>query len=488
MRFLRRSLVGLFLISLTVGLLGWAGYSMQSAVRERMAEKARPGVARERAFAVNVLPIVAGTEVPVLESFGEVRSRRTLELRASTGGTIVELAPDFQEGGTVQSGALLVRIDPTDAQAALDLARADLAEAEAKVQDAARTLEIARDDLASARAQADLRSSALERQRSLKARGVATDATVETAELAAATAGQAVLSKRQALANSQAASDQAQTALLRSRIALQNAERALADTEITASFSGSLADINAVEGGIVTANEHIGSLIDPKALEVSFRVSTQAYARLLDENGALLRGPIRASLDIAGVDLEAKGQITRESASVVSGQTGRLLFASLEDAGGFRPGDFVTVELREPPLSNVARLPATAVDAASTVLVIGAEDRLEQMPVQVLRRLGDEVLIRATDALTGREVVSERTPLLGAGIKVRPLRTDGAEAPQAVEPEGLELTEERRAALIAFVNDNRRMPAEMKERLLAQLSQPRVPASMVARLEERMGG
>ncbi|MFT6451539.1 MAG: multidrug efflux pump subunit AcrA (membrane-fusion protein) [Halocynthiibacter sp.] len=487
MRFLRRSLVGLFLVSLTVALLGWAGFSMQSAIRARMAEDARPGIARERAFAVNVLAITAGTEIPVLESFGEVRSKRTLELRASSGGTIVELAPDFEEGGAVEKGALLVRIDPTDAQATLDLARADLAEAEAKVEDAARTLEIARDDLTSAQAQATLRASALERQRNLKSRGVATDASVETAELAAATAGQSVLSKRQALANTQAASDQAQTALLRSRIALQNAERALSETKITASFAGSLADINAVEGGIVTANEHLASLIDPSALEVSFRVSTQAHARLLDENGVLLRGPVTASMDIAGVDLEAKGRISRESASVVSGQTGRLLFAGLEDAGGFRPGDFVTVQIKEPPLAGVARLPATAVDAAGTILVIGAEERLEQASVEVLRRLGDEVLIRATSDLVGREVVGERTPLLGAGIKVRPLRADGANAPEAA-PEGLELTDERRAALITFVTENKRMPAEMKERLLAELSKERVSPRMVARLEERMGG
>ncbi|MGH1331834.1 MAG: efflux RND transporter periplasmic adaptor subunit [Paracoccaceae bacterium] len=487
MRFLRRSLMGLFLTSLTVALLGWAAYSMQSALRARMAEEARPGVARERAFAVNVLPIVASTQVPVLESFGEVRSMRTLELRASSSGTIVELAADFEEGGAVEEGALLVRIDPTDAQAALDLARADLAEAEANVQDTARTQEIAADDLTSAQAQAALRDSALARQRNLKSRGVATDATVETAELAAATAGQSVLSKRQALANAQAASDQAQTALLRRRIALQNAQRALKETEIEARFSGSLADIKAVEGGIVTANEHLASLIDPNALEVSFRVSTQAYARLLDAQGALLLGPVTVAMDIAGVDLEAKGQISRESASVVSGQTGRLLFARLEDAGGFRPGDFVTVQIKEPALENVARLPATAVDAASTILVIGAQERLEELPVQVLRRLGDEVLIQVSGPLSGREVVSERTPLLGAGIKVRALRATGAEAPQAA-PEGLELTEERRAALIAFVSENKRMPAEMKERILAELAKPLVSARMIARLEERMGG
>ena len=52
---------------------------------------------------------------------------------------------------------------------------------------------------------------------------------------------------------------------------------------------------------------------------------------------------------------------------------------------------------------------------------LGAEDRLPEAPVEVLRRQGDDVIVRATD-LHGREVVAERSPLLGAGILVRPIR------------------------------------------------------------------
>ena len=88
------------------------------------------------------------------------------------------------------------------------------------------------------------------------------------------------------------------------------------------------------------------------------------------------------------------------------------------------------------------------------------------------------------DALAGREIVEAITPLLGEGIKVRPLRRD---APLE-EPEMVSLSEERRARLVAFVRENARMPDEVKERVLGQLSQPEVPARMIARLESRMGG
>jgi transposase-like protein len=52
----------------------------------------------------------------------------------------------------------------------------------------------------------------------------------------------------------------------------------------------------------------------------------------------------------------------------------------------------------------------------------------------------------------------------------------------------VELSEERRAKLVAFIEGNKRMPKEAKQRVLARLAEPKVPAAMVARIEGRMGG
>jgi len=52
----------------------------------------------------------------------------------------------------------------------------------------------------------------------------------------------------------------------------------------------------------------------------------------------------------------------------------------------------------------------------------------------------------------------------------------------------LELTDDRRARLMAFVEGANGMPDGDKERILAQLSQDRVPAQVVQRIEARMGG
>ncbi|WP_137701695.1 efflux RND transporter periplasmic adaptor subunit [Marimonas lutisalis] len=485
MRFLRQSLTGLFLLSLTVGVLVYAGYIVEQAIEARMAREARVPQNRERVFAVNVVVAEPGTVAPVLTAYGEVESRRMLDIRAAVGGTVVDLADSFVEGGQVNAGVLLVKIDPADALAARERAQADLSDAEAELRDAARALALARDELTAAEEQATLRERAFARQKDLRARGVGTDAAVETAELAASAARAAVLARRQAIAQAEARGDLAETRMARAKIALDEAQRTLADTEIRAEFAGTLTGVSVVEGGLVSPNERLAQLVDRTALEVAFRLPTRGYVRLLDEAGQLRPAPVRAKLDVFGIDLTATGTLSRASASVGEGQTGRLVFARLEDARGLKPGDFVTVEIDEAPLEGVIVLPSGALGPDGDVLVLGPEDRLEEVPVTLLRRQGDDVIVRA-DALAGREVVANRTPLLGAGIKVRPLRT-GPEA-QADEPQMLELSEERRAKLVAFVEANTRMPEDVRTRILTQLAQPRVPASMVERIEARMGG
>ena len=213
-------------------------------------------------------------------------------------------------------------------------------------------------------------------------------------------------------------------------------------------------------------------------------MSTVQYARLLDSEGRLTPAKVIASLDAAGSNLIARGTISRDSAAAGEGQSGRLIFARLDAALGFKPGDFVTVSVDEPALDQVVRLPASSYSADRTVLVVGADDRLESLKVQLVRRQGDHVLVRG-EGLEGREVVVGRTPLLGAGIRVRPLRQEAGAEPAASM---MELTDERRAKLVAFVEGNQRMPDEMKARVLARLTEAKVPSALVERIEARMGG
>ncbi|MGX9351316.1 efflux RND transporter periplasmic adaptor subunit [Shimia sp. W99] len=485
MRFLRQSLTGLFLLAVTVGVLLFAGQLVRDAIEERLARDSKAPPARERVFTVNVVTAAPEDIAPELVAFGEVRSRRSLEIRAAAAGTIVQLSEKFEEGAEVSAGEVLVQVDPTKARYAVERITSDLLDAAAEERDAKRTLKLAQDELAAAEAQFDLRNRAYERQVDLRERGVGTAASVETAELAVAGARQAVLSNRRALAQAEARVDQAATRLERTRIALAEAETDLKDTIITADFSGALSEVSVVQGGLVSRNEKLAQLIDSDALEVAFRVSTPQYARLLDDQNRLYPSEVRVSLDVMGSDLTATGVITRDAAAVGEGQTGRVLFARLDGARGLKPGDFVTVRVQERVLENVVQLPATALDAGGEVLVVGDGDRLEAMTVRLLRRQGDTVLVRGA-GLAGQRVVTRRTPLLGEGIAVKPLSATGAATPEA--PEMVALSDEDRARYVAFIEANKAIPADVKKRLITALNRPEVPARMIERLQSRMGG
>ena len=92
---------------------------------------------------------------------------------------------------------------------------------------------------------------------------------------------------------------------------------------------------------------------------------------------------------------------------------------------GFKPGDFVTVSVQEQAAGRMwCGCRPRFWTLRATVLVLGPDDRLETLPVQLIRRQGDEVLLRG-EGLEGREVVIGRTPLLGTGVRVRPLADRG---------------------------------------------------------------
>lgn len=485
MRFIRQALIGLVLMSLALGLLGYAGYLGYETYKEVQSREARVPQARERVFTVNVRTAEPQTVTPHLTAFGEVQSRRTLDLRMAAGGQIVEISPNFAEGGIVAEGEVLVRLDDADAQSALLRTESEVSDAKFEISEAERAIALADDELLAAIEQEALRNAALARQKDLQQRGVGTTASVEAAELALSSAKQSVLSRRSGLDQANARLNQARTRLARAELANRDALRHLNDTVMRAEFEGVLSGVNLVQGGLISANERVGQLIDPSALEVAFRVSTQQYARLISEDGQLISAPAEVSLDAIGGSVTSKAVLTRDSGSVADGQTGRVLFAKLDNAVGLKPGDFVSVKVEEPAMRFVVELPATALNAQNQVLTVGEGDRLETLDVTLMRRQGNNVLVRSRD-LPGRDVVTQQTPLLGKGIKVKVLREGASMEPEA--PKMVKLTKEKQEELIKAVEGNQWIPAKPKERLLTQLRSGEIKEETLKRLESRRGG
>jgi hypothetical protein len=238
----------------------------------------------------------------------------------------------------------------------------------------------------------------------------------------------------------------------------------------------------------------LGVLIDTEALEVGFQVSNLEFSRMVDDNGTIIPLIIKVTKDVQENSLTLSGTVQRVGAEVIVGTAGRQVFASLKGnrSGMIRAGDFLIVEIEESPLKNVAIIPSVAVDTNSRLLLLGENDRLEEIKVEVLRRQSDKVIISAVPF--GREFVIDRPPYLDAGLRVKPIRPGDLQigSPEAgnksKQDTMVELSQEERSALITFVEKNDRMPKGVKETIIKQLEAPKVSLKMVNRFKSRMEG
>ena len=484
MRFVSRGLWGWFLGMLTFGMLGLA---VAEFVRgQTFEEEGGPGFrGGSRLLTVNVEQITPTTTEPILATFGEVQSGRVLQLRSPESGQVIFLAPEFRDGTVFEEGALLAKLDPAPFQAAVDLAETDLESSEADVDDAERTVGLAMRELEASQEQRDLRQAALQRQVSLSDRGVGTDAALEDARLALSSAEQSVIAKEQALSTAEISLKRAHAVVARNEITLRESERALRNTELYAPYRGALSGTDVAVGVFVSPNEGVGSFIDQSQLEVSVLLSLNQFSAMIERADDIKRLKMQVSLTDQGPVFDA--QVLRTEATVADGQTGRRIFARLE-AGAARlikPGDFVTVRLIEPEISNVAWIPSGAVGSEGAGLIIEADGVLAPITYDVISRDGERVLVSA-DGLEDRLVVAQITPQLNIGQKVQPV-LNGERVATELENTDVTLTPEQQAAFTEMLNQNADMPAERKTQLLQQVSEGRLPKDVYQRLASRAG-
>jgi RND family efflux transporter MFP subunit len=488
MRALLRAFGGTVLTAVTLGLLV-AAIGLFRPNEDEGGGFGRGGGGQERSFAVLVEDASIGTATPSIEAYGRVATAQRVSLRATASGQIVELSDALRVGAEVEKDAVLLRIDPADATRALRRAEADVSDAEAQLAERRAALDLLRLERRVAETQRDLQSSALERTEGLALRGAVTEAGVEAAQLSLAQAEQTLLTREQSIVSGESALKRAQITLDRASISLEEAQQALADTTVTAPFPARVEAAELALGQQVAGNEVLATLVDPRALEVSFRISNAEFARLIEGGGEVPDLRAEITLPLGDVPFTTEADVSRQGTVVSAGETGRTLFATLSpDAGGIlRPGDFVTVRVEEPPLQRVSGVPASAVSTDSFVLILGEEDRLLERPVEIARREGDQVLVRGL--VPGDRYVVSLNPQLAEGVRVRPIeRATGAEPIARAEPETIRLDPERRARLLAFVEESARMPDAVKARMRSALEQPDVPVEVVSRLEARMGG
>lgn len=330
-----------------------------------------------------------------IEAQGIVRPKTQTTVSAEVSGRLVALSDQFVAGGFFKAGDVLASIDPSDYEAALLQAQAELASAEATLADEqARSTQAKRDWE---------RIHGTDRQ-----------------------PNDLVLRKPQ-LARAQASVDAARAATLR-------AQRNLDRTQIRLPYDGLVRTKNVDLGQYVNAGMALGVTFAIDEAEVRLPLSAQDRAFLTlpraGEVGA--EGPVvTLAADVDGQTNQWTGQVVRTE-GVIDENT-RLSYAVVSitdpyqkmndtssDAAILPMGTFVECVIEGRSAAGLIQLPRSALRGGDTVFIANSNDELEIRQVNVVRATTDEVYVADGISAGDRVITTGITaPIPGSKIRVR---------------------------------------------------------------------
>ncbi|WNG51091.1 efflux RND transporter periplasmic adaptor subunit [Archangium minus] len=344
-----------------------------------------------------------GEQQTELTAAGYVSSRRHSVIAAQVAGRLVEVAVD--EGDAVKKGQVLARLDDRDARVVAARAQAELLAAQQQLIAARATATRARSDLG----RAELLAKA----------DVITRANLEEA---------------QALAHASTAEEQAASAqFVAAQRAAEAAALQLSHTVVRAPFSGTvvrkLADEGAVLAPAALEQENIGGiveLVDLGALEVEAEVSEEQLPRIELGQPALVFLDAYPDQAFRATVRSVRPAIDRSKATAdVNVAFEEIPPGVLPDMGSRVA--FLKEELPQDALEKkdaALRVPAAAVvqNGGQSVVWVVQDGRVKRQPVQVARKVGDEVAL-AQGPEPGTQVVVAPEGNLRPGRKVK-VRTE----------------------------------------------------------------
>lgn len=318
---------------------------------------------------------------------GRIAPTRLAEVRPRVSGIIVERV--FEQGSLVNEGDVLYRIDPAPFQVQVDSAEGTLRRAQAAQMQARQTAD---------------------RQTQLNKSNVASRAEYDTAisGLAQADAEVAI----------------AQASLAQAKLSLQY-------TNVTAPIGGRIGRALITEGALVssTGSENLATIqqLDPIYADFTQPAADLIRLRKALQDGKLMTGPNEAKAYLVlddGTKYLDDGRLLFSEAAVdeTTGQvTLRGEFPNKN--GDLLPGMYVRVQIEEGLEREAFAVPQQALQRDSggqaSVLVVGAEDKVEQRRVTVGRAVGERWVI-TQGIKAGDRVIAEGFQKTAPGAPVKP--------------------------------------------------------------------
>lgn len=409
-------------------------------------------------LAVRVMTVVPEPLVVTATGYGRVEAEHSWTAVAQVDGRVVEMASDLAVGTLVEKGALLVQIDTTDFDLAIQKSKANIAAAEATLAELDRQEANSRRLLEVEERIRDVAQAEFDRINDLVERGTSTAAALDTVRKSLLAQENAVINLTNTLELYPAQRASAEATLAVRQAELAEAERGLENTTMTAPFRGRVSEAAVEQGQFVRTGEQLLTLDAIDAVEVvgSFQPETfssviqTALGQTIQQTSQIDTTKVVEYLKAAGVTayvrLEVADFDARYSAELVrfrgtiDYETGTIGLAVrvrdplLADGETQRPplsvGGFVSVVLETPAPEGTIAVPRTAVhqddQGAPFVYLADAGDTLAIAPVVLGPVAGDRIVVREGLDDADRLILSAPRPPI-AGMPLTPVAEGAAQ-------------------------------------------------------------
>ncbi|WDP90229.1 MAG: hypothetical protein HUN04_11180 [Desulfobacter sp.] len=361
-----------------------AGAGMLGAAKLAASRQAPPHTPQvPKQLSVSAVPVETVSVRLRASGYGQAAVVNVLEISPRVSGNIIEKNPALEEGGMVEKGALLFRIDETDYAISLEKARAEVKLDRAAIGQYRISLERDRDRLAAVQKNTLLAKAEYERLKTLLEQDrVGTRSNVEAAEQSYNSLLDTEKSLKKTIALYPLQITEAENNLAKSRADLKTAELNLARCTVRAPFSGRI-QVEAVEAGAyMAAGAAALTLADDRVLEIQVPLGDRdAFDILGLGNG----GSLSAGAKEVGCRVESvTGTVTASAAAEIhrvvrydaSSRTVYLAVRVTAGAGGgdipLTEGMFCKVMFKGRRVDHTVKIPITALNGDNTVYIARA--------------------------------------------------------------------------------------------------------------------
>ncbi len=323
--------------------------------------KRKPAV--KTAPVVDIMKVNPSRVTAQIRAMGTVQADREVVIKSQVAGTVIQVAPEFVQGGLIRKGQLMVRIDPADYALAVNKAQSALAQAQADFEIEKGRQQIAREEL--------------------KLMSMMSPNEVKETSL--------VLRKPQL--------EQAGAAVASAQSDLETARLDLERTRIIAPFHALVRSKEVDAGAMTAAQGALATLVDVTCYQVEVQVPLDRLDRIRvhETNGS----PVRIRSLYAGREWD--GHVVRTTGAVTEQSRMAGVIIRVDDPLGLGPAkgrpamlldDHVEALIEGQVFDNVFSLPRTLIREDSS-LWIYKDGRLEILKVAPVWIENDRVFIQS---------------------------------------------------------------------------------------------